>query len=71
MKLVRVGGLLVYDNTLWGGSVAMPEAMVKPDWLKASRNYVIKFNEMIAADSRIQIAQVAAGDGVTICMRLL
>ncbi|TYH65919.1 hypothetical protein ES332_D06G089000v1 [Gossypium tomentosum] len=24
MKLVKVGGIVVYDNTLWAGSVAMP-----------------------------------------------
>lgn len=66
---MRIGGLLVYDNTLWGGSVAMPESL-SPEWTRASRSYSIKFNEMVAADSRIQIAQVATGDGVTICLRL-
>jgi len=25
MKLLKVGGIVVYDNTLWGGTVAMPE----------------------------------------------
>lgn len=47
----------------------MPES-ISPEWTRASRSYAIKFNEMIAADSRIQIAQVATGDGVTICLRL-
>ena len=25
LRLVRVGGLIAYDNTLWGGSVAAPD----------------------------------------------
>ncbi|KAL6859033.1 hypothetical protein ACP4OV_018035 [Aristida adscensionis] len=27
LRLVRVGGVLAYDNMLWGGSVAMPDDM--------------------------------------------
>ncbi|PRQ46781.1 putative methyltransferase [Rosa chinensis] len=25
MKLINVGGIVIYDNTLWGGTVALPE----------------------------------------------
>ena len=28
LELVKVGGIIVYDNTLWCGTVAMPEKCV-------------------------------------------
>lgn len=28
MKLLKVGDLLVYDNTLWGGTVALPDSEI-------------------------------------------
>ncbi|KAL7196321.1 hypothetical protein ACSBR1_036346 [Camellia fascicularis] len=62
MKLVKVGGLLVYDNTLWGGTVAKPEESVpvyKRQWRKAT----IEFSKSITADHRVEISHVPSGDG--------
>jgi len=28
IKLVKVGGMVIYDNTLWGEYVALPEEVV-------------------------------------------
>ncbi|XP_065851568.1 probable caffeoyl-CoA O-methyltransferase At4g26220 [Euphorbia lathyris] len=69
MKLLKVGGIAVYDNTLWGGSVAMPEATV-PEWMRMGRKLTIELNNMLAADSRVQISHASLGDGITICRRL-
>ena len=69
MKLVRIGGLLVYDNTLWGGSVAMPEESV-PVTKKQWRKSTIEFNKSLATDHRVDISHVPSGDGVLICRRL-
>ncbi|KAL7189336.1 hypothetical protein ACSBR1_039055 [Camellia fascicularis] len=69
MKLVKVGGLLVYDNTLWGGTVAKPEESVpvyKREWRKAT----IEFSKSITADHRVEISHVPSGDGVIICRRI-
>ncbi|KAL7170968.1 hypothetical protein ACSBR2_035761 [Camellia fascicularis] len=69
MKLVKVGGLLVYDNTLWGGTVAKPEESVpvyKRQWRKAT----IEFSKSITADHRVEISHVPSGDGVIICRRI-
>lgn len=69
MKLVKVGGLLVYDNTLWGGTVAKPEESVpvyKRQWRKAT----IEFSKSITADHRFEISHVPSGDGVIICRRI-
>ncbi|KAL1825413.1 hypothetical protein ACET3Z_012191 [Daucus carota] len=70
LKLLKVGGIVVYDNTLWGGSVAMPEEHVAEVW-KSNRNSVIEFNEVLASDSRIQICLTPLGDGMTICRKLI
>lgn len=69
MQLVRVGGLIVYDNTLWYGSVGMPEESVDK-LMRPERSYLVELNKSLAADTRIQISQVPLGDGMTICRRL-
>ncbi|KAL6224135.1 hypothetical protein ACLB2K_002991 [Fragaria x ananassa] len=69
MKLVKVGGIAVYDNTLWGGSVAMPIKYI-PEGRKPGRQSMIELNKLLAADTRVQISHASVGDGITICRRL-
>lgn len=69
IKLIKVGGVIAYDNTLWSGTVAMPESQV-PDFMKEYREAVMKLNEFLAADPRIDIAHLPLGDGITFCRRL-
>ncbi|XP_073156977.1 cation-dependent phenylpropanoid and flavonoid 8-O-methyltransferase 1-like [Henckelia pumila] len=69
LVLLKPAGIVIYDNTLWGGTVAMPEDSVPADRL-ATRNVAIEFNKYLAADTRVQISQVPLGDGITICRRL-
>ncbi|XP_021751264.1 caffeoyl-CoA O-methyltransferase-like [Chenopodium quinoa] len=69
IKLVKVGGVIAYDNTLWGGTVAMLESQV-PDFMKEYREAIMKLNKSLAADPRIDIAQLPLGDGITFCRRL-
>ncbi|GLU10013.1 hypothetical protein SLE2022_268420 [Rubroshorea leprosula] len=69
MKLVKVGGIVVYDNTLWAGSVAMPEEGT-PEILREDRRRILDLNKLLAADRRIQISHAVLGDGITICRRL-
>ncbi|KAK9275726.1 hypothetical protein L1049_022994 [Liquidambar formosana] len=69
MKLLKVGGVVVYDNTLWGGSVALPEKSVAED-MKQGRQLTIELNKSLAADPRVQISQASVGDGITICRRM-
>ncbi|XP_050270326.1 probable caffeoyl-CoA O-methyltransferase At4g26220 isoform X1 [Quercus robur] len=69
MKLLKVGGLVVYDNTLWKGTVAMPDALV-PEFWKQERELAIELNKSFAADPRIQISHASLGDGITICRRI-
>ncbi|XP_072976955.1 caffeoyl-CoA O-methyltransferase 5-like [Typha angustifolia] len=71
LQLVRVGGVIAYDNTLWGGSVAgMP-----PDSAISERDKMIaestrEFNKAIAADHRVEVCQLSIADGLTLCRRL-
>lgn len=69
MKLVKVGGIVVYDNTLWNGSVAMTEACT-PKEMREGRQRTLDFNKLLAADPRVQVSLAPLGDGITICRRI-
>ncbi|XP_021638676.2 putative caffeoyl-CoA O-methyltransferase At1g67980 isoform X1 [Hevea brasiliensis] len=69
LKLVKVGGIIAYDNTLWYGSVAQKEEAV-PEHLRETRKAIMEINEYLACDPRVDISQVSIGDGVTVCRRL-
>ncbi|KAL1106607.1 hypothetical protein V6Z11_D04G216700 [Gossypium hirsutum] len=70
LKLVKVGGIVAYDNTLWYGSVAQSEKEVVEDLIKRYRNFVVEFNSFIAADPRVESSLLSIGDGLTLCRRL-
>uniref|UniRef100_A0A6N2MES9 Caffeoyl-CoA O-methyltransferase n=1 Tax=Salix viminalis TaxID=40686 RepID=A0A6N2MES9_SALVM len=69
LKLVKIGGMIAYDNTLWYGFVAKEEDEV-PENMRAIRTAIMEFNELISSDPRLEISQVSIGDGVTLCRRL-
>ncbi|CAN6550942.1 unnamed protein product [Malus baccata var. baccata] len=69
MKLVKVGGIIAYDNTLWFGTVAEPEENVE-NFAKESRKHLLELNSFLAADDRVELAVVSIGDGLTLCRRL-
>ncbi|XP_068343518.1 probable caffeoyl-CoA O-methyltransferase At4g26220 [Pyrus communis] len=69
MKLLKVGGIVVYDNTLWGGTVVMPDELI-PEFMKPGKQATIELNKLLAADPRVQISHASLGDGITICRRL-
>lgn len=72
LKLVRVGGAIAYDNTLWLGTVARPEdnASLPPE-VQVIRDFFLKLNKFLAADPRVEICQVSIGDGLTVCRRVI
>ncbi len=63
VELVRPGGLIVVDNTLWGGDVADP-ANRDPDTVALR-----EFNDVLLADSRIDLSLLPLGDGLTLARR--
>ena len=70
IELVKVGGVIGYDNTLWGGSVvAQPDADLDEHLLWLT-DFVQELNKALAVDPRIEICQISIADGVTLCRRI-
>ena len=61
--LVRPGGLIAIDNTLWGGAVIDPNA-TDPD-----TETIRRLNRKLREDQRVEVAMVPIGDGVTLVRR--
>ncbi|KAG9446146.1 hypothetical protein H6P81_012274 [Aristolochia fimbriata] len=70
LKLVKVGGVIAYDNTLWFGSLTEPQNPEWPLFFQSVREFFTKFNKFLASDSRVEISQICIGDGLTLCRRL-
>eukprot|EP00249_Psilotum_nudum_P006442 c19763_g2_i1 orf=869-1660(+) len=70
LKLVKIGGVIGYDNTLWNGSLVAPEDAPYPKYVKHYRPFVLELNRVLAADPRIEINQIPIGDGITLCRRI-
>lgn len=63
LELVRPGGLIVADNTLWSGRV------VDPSNNAASTVALRQFNERLHGDERIDLSLVPVGDGLTLARK--
>ena len=63
LKLLRSGGLITVDNTLWSGEVAN-EATQEP-LAKTLR----AFNDVLHKDERIDLSLVSIGDGLTLARK--
>ncbi|OAY38568.1 caffeoyl-CoA O-methyltransferase [Manihot esculenta] len=69
LKLVKIGGIIAYDNTLWRGLVAEEEDEV-PENQREVTKAIKELNQFLASDARADISQVSIGDGLTLCRRL-
>ena len=63
IQLIRPGGLIVVDNTLWSGDVADPSNR-DPDTVALR-----EFNDVLLADKRIDLSLLPLGDGLTLARR--
>jgi len=63
LALVRRGGLILFDNTLWGGSVADPQDC-EPDTLA-----IRDLNDALHHDPAITLSLVPIGDGLTLARK--
>lgn len=70
IELVKVGGLIGYDNTLWSGSVVAPPDAPLTKYVRFYKEIVLEFNKALAVDPRIEICQLSVGDGITLCRRI-
>jgi caffeoyl-CoA O-methyltransferase len=64
LDLLRPGGLLAIDNVLWGGRV------IDPAEDDESTQALRDLNERIAADTRVQLAMLPVGDGLSLVRKL-
>lgn len=63
LQLLRVGGLMAFDNMLWGGDVADPgNASADTEALRA-------LAQKAKADPRVEIAFTSIGDGLLLCQK--
>jgi len=60
LKLLRPGGLIVVDNTLWHGEVANPRNR------ETDTVAIREFNDFLHQDPRIDLALLPVGDGLTL-----
>ena len=61
LPLLRSGGLLVADNTLWSGKVLAPES--------ASDKAIVAFNQRVADDGRVDKVLLTVRDGMTVALK--
>lgn len=62
LTLLRPGGLIAIDNTLWGGSVALPSSDTDTRALQA-------LNIKLHGDERIDLSLLPLGDGLTLARK--
>ena len=63
LTLVRPGGLIAVDNTLWYGRPADPTID------DSSTRAIRAFNERLSKDTRVHISLVPIGDGLTLALK--
>ena len=62
LPMIPAGGLIIADNTLWSGRVLAP--VTDTDY------GIIRFNDHVGADTRVEQVMLPIRDGVTVCRRI-
>ena len=60
---LRVGGLLVADNTLWSGHVLAPQA--------ESDRAIVAFNRRVTEDARVENVLLSVRDGIMLARKVV
>jgi predicted O-methyltransferase YrrM len=63
LQLLRGGGLLLVDNTLWSGKVVNPENR------DADTVAIREFNAMVHRDERVLVSLLPVADGLTLVLK--
>ena len=63
LVLLRKGGLIAVDNTLWSGAVADPSNNDQDTVA------IRAFNDALHADPRVELSMLPVGDGLTLAMK--
>jgi predicted O-methyltransferase YrrM len=63
LALLRKGGVVAVDNTLWSGAVADPSQQDKDTVA------IRAFNDAVHGDARVDLAMLPIGDGLTLALK--
>lgn len=63
LRLLRKGGIIAVDNTLWSGAVA------DPDNIEPGTRAIRRFNDMVKEDKRVSTSLLTIGDGLTLILK--
>jgi predicted O-methyltransferase YrrM len=63
LQLLRVGGLIAIDNTIWSGRVADPKEQ------DADTVAIRRLNEKVFRDERVTLSMLTVGGGLTLAMK--
>lgn len=63
LQLLRPGGLMAIDNTLWSGDVA------DPDKQDADTRVIRELNRLVHADERVAMSLLPVADGLTLVLK--
>lgn len=63
LKLVRSGGMIIIDNTIWKGKV------LDKDDNSSSTKSIKSLNDFISKDARVDHCLISIYDGMTLCMK--
>jgi caffeoyl-CoA O-methyltransferase len=63
LQLVRSGGLILIDNALWFGKVAMPK------YQDSDTQAIRRLNQKLHHDERINLSFLPIGDGLVLAMK--
>ncbi|MFJ3369890.1 class I SAM-dependent methyltransferase [Pseudomonas sp. NPDC086251] len=63
LRLLRVGGLAVFDNTLWSGRVLEEHSE------SADTRAIQALNRALKGDLRVDLSLLPIGDGLTLCRK--
>ena len=63
LQLIRTGGLIAVDNTIWSGRVADPNES------DTDTVAIRKLNEKLHRDERVALSMLTVGDGLTLAMK--